>query len=79
MWIAFVVAARQQAFRRSRGLLDAGELLVQLELVELGQFLVEVEAVQVEIVMDPQGFVARARCRGRGRATKPSGSCLLYT
>lgn len=29
MWIAFVVAARQQAFRRSRGLLDAGEFLVQ--------------------------------------------------
>ncbi len=64
MWIAFVVAARQQAFRRSRGLLDAGEFLVQLEFVELGQFLVEVEAVQVEVVMDPQGFVARARCRG---------------
>lgn len=67
MWIAFVVAARQQALRRSRGLLDAGEFLVQLEFVELGQFLVEVEAVQVEVVMDPQGFVARARCRGRGR------------
>lgn len=67
VWIAFVVAARQQALRRSRGLLDAGELLVQLEFVELGQFLVEVEAVQVEVVMDPQGFVARARCRGRGR------------
>lgn len=71
VWIAFVVAARQQALRRSRGLLDAGELLVQLEFVELGQFLVEVEAVQVEVVMDPQvssrGRVAGARPRWRPR------------
>ncbi|MNP13664.1 hypothetical protein D3C76_1059540 [compost metagenome] len=65
--IAGLGALVEQRLRRLGRALDAEELLGQLEFVELGQLFVEIQGFQVEIVVDPQGFVGFLRRLRGGR------------